>query len=108
MNFSWIISPNVPVATIADQPNQTLVGVGSQDTFVFNFANAGQATVVNFHPDTDRLEVKAPQFANLQAILDATHDDRSGNAVVTLDSHDSITLTGVAKAQLNQTDLHLL
>jgi hypothetical protein len=40
--------------------------------------------------------------------MDATHDDGHGNAVVTLDAHDSITLTGVNKAQLTTTDFHLV
>jgi hypothetical protein len=88
--------------------NQTLTGTGTPDNFVFNFANVGQATVTNFHADTDFLEVKASLFTNLQAILDATHDDTNGNAVVALDSHDSITLTGVTKAQLHPTDFHLV
>lgn len=91
----------------ATAANQTLAGTGTPDNFVFNFANVGQATVTNFHADTDVLEVKASLFANLQAVLDATHDDANGNAVVALDSQDSITLAGVAKAQLHSTDFHL-
>ena len=108
MTVASITSINVPVIVMVDQPNQTISGVGSQDTFVFNFDNVGQATVNNFHADTDVLDVKAPQFANLQAVMDATHDDGHGNAVVTLDAHDSITLTGVNKAQLTTTDFHLV
>jgi hypothetical protein len=96
---------NTITATAA---NQTLTGTGTSDNFVFNFANVGQATVTNFHADTDVLGVKASLFANLQAVLDATHDDANGNAVVALDSHDSITLNGVAKAQLHPADFHLI
>jgi hypothetical protein len=88
--------------------NQTLVGTGTAETFVFNFSNIGQATVTNFHADTDELQLKSSLFANVQAILDATHDDGNGNSVITLDAHDSIKMTGVAKAQLNQSDFHFV
>jgi hypothetical protein len=88
--------------------NQTLTGTGAPDNFLFNFDNVGQATVNNFHAATDVLEVKSSLFANLQALIDATHDDGYGNAVVPLDAHDTITLTGVPKAQLNTTDFHLV
>ena len=105
-----IVDPPAPAMTTvtATAANQTLTGTGAADNFVFNFANVGQATVTNFHADADVVEVKASLFANLQAILDATHDDANGNAVVALDSHDSITLTGVAKGQLHPTDFHLV
>jgi hypothetical protein len=93
---------------VATGPNQTLTGTGTPDNFVFNFANVGQATVTNFHADTDVLEVKASLFANLQAVLTATHDDADGNAIVALDSHDTITLAGVSKVLLNQIDFHLV
>jgi hypothetical protein len=88
--------------------NQTLTGTGPSDNFVFDFANVGHATVTNFHADTDLLQLKASIFATAQAVLDATQDDGHGNAVIGLDAQDSITLTGVAKAQLHQTDFHLV
>jgi hypothetical protein len=99
-----------PVGTTiaATGANQTLMGTGTPDNFVFNFANVGQATVTNFHADTDTMQFNSSIFSSLQAILDATHDDGHGNSVIALDPHDSITLTGVAKAQLSQTDLHLI
>jgi hypothetical protein len=37
-----------------------------------------------------------------------TQDDGHGNTVVTLDGHDTITLTGVLKAQLHVTDFHVV
>jgi hypothetical protein len=92
----------------ATAANQTLAGTGTPDNFVFNFANVGQAAVYNFHADTDVLGVNAAQFASLQAVMDATRDDGHGNAVVTLDAHDSITLAGVSKVQLHTTDFHLV
>ena len=91
---------------VATGANQTLSGTGSPDNFVFEFANVGSSTVTNFNTNTDILELKAP-FANFQALLSATHEDGYGNSVITLDAHDTITLSGVAKAALNQADVHL-
>jgi hypothetical protein len=106
-----IVDPpaSVPAVTTiaATGANQTLTGTGTPDNFVFNFAAVGQATVTNFHADTDVLQLNASLFANLQALLDATHDDGHGNSVIAVDAHDSITLTGVSKAHLTQIDLHL-
>jgi VCBS repeat-containing protein len=98
-----------PPSTIiaATGTDQTLTGTGPSDNFVFNFANVGQAVVTNFHADSDLLELKSSVFAGAQAVLDATQDDGHGNAVIALDAHDSITLSGVIKAQLHQADFHL-
>jgi hypothetical protein len=107
-----IVDPpaSAPAVTtvVATGINQTLTGTGPADNFVFNFAAVGQATVTNFHANTDVLQLNASLFANLQALLDATHEDGHGNSVIALDAHDSVTLTGVTKAQLNQTDTHLV
>jgi hypothetical protein len=102
--------PATPSSTTVEATgiNQTLTGTGPRDNFVFDFANVGQATVTNFHADTDLLQLNASLFANAQAALDATQDDGHGNAVIALDAHDSITLTGVTKAQLHQADFHLV
>ncbi len=98
-----------PVTNVtATAPNQTLTGTGAIDNFVFNFANVGQATITNFHADTDMLQFNTSMFANEQAILAATIDDGHGNAVISIDAHDSITLAGVTKAQLHQGDFHLV
>jgi hypothetical protein len=90
----------------ASAPNQMLTGNAVSDTFVFNFANVGQATVTNFHTATDTLQFNSQLFANVQAALNATQDDGHGNTVITLDAHDTITLSGVAKAQLHASDFH--
>ena len=47
-------------------------------------------------------------FANAQAALNATLDDGHGNTVISLDSHDTITLAGVVKAQLHAADFHVV
>jgi VCBS repeat-containing protein len=71
------------------------------DTFVFA-ANFGNVTLTNFHPDTDVIEIDHTVFADFQALLAAAHDDGSGNAVISADPHDTITIKNVTVAQLVQ------
>ncbi len=106
-----IVDPPVsqPASTVvASGPNQVLTGPASGDTFVFNFAAVGHATITNFDPAADALQFAGSVFANAQAALNATHDDGHGNAVIAIDAHDSITLNGVAKAQLHAADFHFV
>jgi FecR protein len=93
---------------LAVAPNQMLTGSAAGDTFVFNFAAVGHTTVTDFHPASDTLQFSNSIFANLQAALNATHDDGHGNTVIAIDNHDSITLSGVLKAQLHPADFHLV
>jgi large repetitive protein len=103
------LSGTTKTTVAATAPDQTLVGVGSAgENFAFNFANVGQASVANFHADRDVVQLNASTFNSVQALLDATHDDGHGNTVITLDAHDSITLSEVAKAQLSQSDFHFV
>jgi len=53
------------------------------------------------------LQFKSAVFANIQDILNATHDDGHGNTVIATDAHNSITLDGVLKAQLHASDFHI-
>jgi hypothetical protein len=82
-------------------------GPNASDTFVFA-ANFGNATVTNFHPATDVIEIDHTVFADFQALLTATRDDGHGNAVITADPHDTITVKNVTVAQLvqHQGDFH--
>jgi hypothetical protein len=77
------------------------------DTFVFA-ANFGHETISNFHPDTDVIEIDHTVFADFQALLAVTHDDGSGNAVITANPNDTITLKNVTVAQLvqHESDFH--
>jgi hypothetical protein len=97
-----------PSTIIATAPNQTLTGSGVSDNFVFNFNGVGHDTVTNFHPETDTLQFSGSLFANAQAALNAIQDDGHGSTVVTLDAHDTITLSGVLKAQLHTADFHFV
>ncbi|WP_298255872.1 hypothetical protein [Bradyrhizobium sp.] len=108
-----IVDPPVnsaaPASTVvASTPNQTLSGSASSENFVFHFANVGQSAISNFHPATDTLQVGSAIFADTQAALSAVRDDGHGNSVIAIDAHDSITLHGVAKAQLNAGDFHVV
>jgi hypothetical protein len=82
-------------------------GTSAGDTFVFA-ANFGQETITNFHPETDVIEINHTVFADVQALLAATHDDGHGSAVITADPHHSITIENVTVAQLvqHQGDFH--
>jgi hypothetical protein len=99
---------------VATAPNQTLSGpagsavITAGDTFVFNFADVGRATVTDFHPLSDILQFNSSIFGNAQAALNATQDDGHGNTVIAIDGHDSITVTGVLKAQLHASDFHFV
>jgi hypothetical protein len=101
-------NPPASSTIAATAPNQTLTGNAASDTFVFNFVGVGQATVTDFHPTTDTLQFSSQMFANLQAALNATHDDGHGNTVIALDAHDTITLNGIIKAQLQASDFHFV
>lgn len=56
----------------------------------------------------DVIQIDHAVFADLQALLAATHDDGIGNAVITANPHDTITLKNVTVAQLvqHQGDFH--
>ncbi len=97
--------------SVAPSPGQ---GAASQvanstahDTFVFA-PNFGQVILANFAPATDTLQFSKTVFSDVTALLAATHDDASGNAVVTDAAHDTITLQHVTTAQLlaHQSDFY--
>jgi serralysin len=78
---------------------------------VFVFApNFGPVSIENFSPATDTIQFSKTVFANIQALLAATHDNASGNAVITDAAHDTITLKQVTTAQLlaHQSDFHFI
>jgi hypothetical protein len=85
------------------------VSTAGQDTFVFA-SNFGQVTIANFAPATDTVQISKTVFANIDALLAATHDDSHGNAVITDAAHDTITIQNVTTAQLqaHQGDFHLV
>jgi len=74
----------------------------------FNFAGVGHTMVTDFHPLADTIQFDHSIFANAQAALNATLDDGRGNTVIAIDDHDTVTLSGVVKAQLHAADFHVV
>ncbi len=105
-----VSGPVIESSTVAAPAAQSsAVTIAGHDVFVFA-PNFGQVSIANFAPATDTIEVSKTVFANLQALLTATHDDASANAVITDAAHDTITLKGVTTAQLlaHQNDFHFI
>ena len=71
--------------------------------------NFGHVSLANFATATDTLQFSKSVFTDISALLAATHDDASGNAVITDAAHDTITLQHVTAAQLlaHQNDFHI-
>ncbi|MES1148044.1 MAG: M10 family metallopeptidase C-terminal domain-containing protein, partial [Bradyrhizobium guangdongense] len=95
--------------------NDVLSAAGGADTFRFletsgGHANFGKDIVVDFHPGEDNVEISQTAFATFAALQAATADDGHGNAVITADANNTITLMGVSKADViaHQSDFHLL
>jgi Ca2+-binding RTX toxin-like protein len=95
--------------------NDVLSGGAGNDTFRFTetscgHANFGNDIVVDYHPGEDSIEIGQDIFANLAALRAATTDDCHGNAVITVDCNNSITLSGVSTADViaHQSDFHLV
>jgi hypothetical protein len=95
--------------TQAMSASPAAISTSAGDTFVFA-ANFGHETMTYFHPDTDLIEIDRTVFADVHALLAAAHDDGHGNAVITADPHDSITVKNVTVAELvqHQGDFHFV
>jgi hypothetical protein len=108
-NFQFAGNVNSGMVVQAPAGQTGLVTITSHDTFVFA-PNFGQVTITNFAPATDTIEFSKTVFANINALLAATHDDASGNAVMTDAAHDTITLKHVTTAQVlaHQNDFHFV
>jgi serralysin len=81
----------------------------AHDTFVFA-PNFGQVALANFAPAPDTLQFSKSAFTDVNAVIAATHDDASGNAIIVDNAHDTITLLHVTTAQLlaHQSDFHVV
>jgi hypothetical protein len=83
--------------SLSGQP--VVVTMSGHDGFVFN-PNFGQLIIKNFDPVSDNISFGKSVFADIDALIAATHDDLSGNAVVTDALHDTITIQHTTTAQL--------
>ena len=85
--------------------NDSLKGGGGNDTFVFS-ANFGHDTIEDFHTGVDVIEIDHTLFADFDALI--AHTTAGADAVIVLDPNNSITLTGVLKSALSQSDFHFV
>lgn len=94
--------------TSASTVSETITAtVGGRDNFVFT-TSFGHDTVTGFDfGGDDIIKFDTSMFTSLQDVLDHTADV-GGNAVITASATDTITLQGVTKAQLNQSDFHIV
>jgi len=80
------------------RPNDTLVAGSGPNTFVFN-PSFGKETITGFDVTRDVIRLDHTMFPNANPTPTITNS--SGNAVIVVDSTDTITLVGVTVAQLN-------
>jgi VCBS repeat-containing protein len=110
VNVTSTSSVTPAILNSAPAPESVSLSTGTvPDNFVFA-PNFGQATITNFAPASDTIQIDHTMFANVNALLAATHDDTHGNAVITDAQHDTITIKNVTTAQLlaHQADFHFV
>ena len=76
-----------------------LAGTAANDLFVFP-ANFGRQIVRDYHAGEDSLQFDHRGFADVRDVLAHTIDDSQGNTMIVYDATNTVTLVGVAKAQL--------
>jgi Ca2+-binding RTX toxin-like protein len=94
--------------------NDVLSGSGGADVFRFTELTAGGAPnfgkdiIVDFHPGEDSIEIDPSIFADFAALKAVLADDSHGNAVITANAANTITLEDVSAATLiaHQNDIH--
>jgi len=87
-------------------PGDTLTGGGGSNTFVFN-PGFGKETIKDFNPSQDVIAFAKSLFLyGVPQVLNQAHDSKAG-AVIVVDAHDTVTLTGVHVAELHSSDFHL-
>ncbi|MEA1834308.1 peroxidase family protein [Methylobacterium durans] len=79
--------------------NDKLRGGSDADTFVFDPADEGRDTIIDFNPGADRLDVRGLGLFDAGDVLAITSDNGCGDAVISIKGL-SITLEGVSEAQL--------
>jgi len=83
--------------------NDRLEGGDGADHFVFRKGD-GADTILDFDNSVDQIYLKGSGFADFDALSSHITEDKHGNAVIALNQHDSIVLTGVDSGVLNDSD----
>jgi hypothetical protein len=99
--------PATGTTVFAAAQMQTPRSLGASDNFAFNFKDAGHTTTTDFHLLTESPLFGNSAFANIQAILNITHDDIRGNTVTAFDGHDGIDPNNVHKMLPHFGDFHV-
>jgi Ca2+-binding RTX toxin-like protein len=94
---------------IGNESNNILTGKAGADTFVF-MPNFGNDIIVDFHPGEDIIQFDHTSFADASSVISHMADDGHGNAVVSFDANNTVTLQNVASATLQQHigDFHIV
>jgi serralysin len=100
---------NGTVKVADDSTVNIAAAVAGKDNFVFA-PNYGQANISHSTLTLGSPQIAHSAFANLDALLTATHYDSNGNAVNRDVPHDTITIENVTMAQMfaHQGDFHLI
>jgi len=82
-----------------------LFGLGGADTFVFN-AGFGKDTVADFAHGADILQFDSDVFASAQDVIDHLVTYANGNAVITYDAANTVTLDHVTTLSPSDIVIH--
>ena len=86
--------------------NQTFFGNGGSDTFVFS-NNFGHDTIADYQASNDVIEFSHSVFSDFASVLDHATQVNT-DVVITLDSHNSLTLHDTTISQLASNQFHLV
>ncbi|MGY4299595.1 VCBS repeat-containing protein [Bradyrhizobium sp. i1.4.4] len=89
----------------ATESSDTLIGGGAKDQFVFaptSSQSAVQHSVDDFEVGLDKIDLR--QFGSISSLHDVNIAPQSGDALITLDNHETILLKNVIAANLKASD----
>ena len=102
----FVPSPQLPVLNnnndvMGLQGGGVLTGGPGNDTFAFA-PNFGQVIITDYHPGQDILQIQSLLFGNAKAVIAHATDNSHGDAVITYNAANTITLVGISTAELHQ------
>jgi hypothetical protein len=103
------VATNNAATNLANNGSVNAIAAVGHEAFVFA-PNFGQVAIANFAPQTDTIQFSKATFADINALLAATHNDGHGNAVITDDAHNMLTIEHVTAEQLyaHHNDFHII